>query len=392
MRILVAEAKWTGHHLFLAREVATELAVTDHDIVLATTADDQPSAREMRRSTLDDLDPRIDLRPVLDGPKAGFSHIRNDDSRVECDAIGSAARDVDPDLVILPSGDAVGYALGHRRDHPLNTRRTKMILHQPYVGYGGRGWKFALRRESIRRRLRRLRTSLAALDHRIADALHPHRTVTMIPNPPMATTERTREAARAIFDIADDQLVFLAAGEHSLRKGTHRLVSNWPDAANTVLFIVGRCSDDVRAAVDSRRRNLPDGRIRVLDEVLDNQRYGDAFRAADVVTVCYPMHFGASGILNTAIAYRKPVIGSDYGCIGDLVEPFGIGTSFDCRDEATMRTNLRKSVASPPRFDEQLAQPLIDFHTQENLGTTIRSWILGPDESDRSPLPYPARS
>ena len=57
-----------------------------------------------------------------------------------------------------------------------------------------------------------------------------------------------------------------------------------------------------------------------------------------------------------------------------------------------MRTNLRKSVASPPRFDEQLAQPLIDFHTQENLGTTIRSWILGPDESDRSPLPYPARS
>ena len=392
MRILVAEAKWTGHHLFLAREVATELAETGHEVILATTASDHPPAHEMRRSTLDHLDPRIDLRPVLAGPENGFSHMREDDARVEHEAIESAVRDINPDLLVLPSGDAFGYALGRRSDHPLNTESTKIILHHPYVGYGGRGWKFAVRRESIRRRFRRLHTSFAALDHRVADALRPGHHVTLIPNPPIPTTEITKKAARTIFGIAEDQTLFLAAGEHSMRKGTHHLISNWPDAPNTVLLVVGRCSDDVRAAVRSRRNDLPEGRLRVLDDVLDTQRYADAFRAADVVTVCYPSHFGASGILNTAIAFRKPVISSNYGCIGDLVERFGLGTAFDCRDEATMRMNLRKTVTSPPRFDQELARPLVEFHTQENLSATIRTWILGPEASGRPPLPYPATS
>ena len=37
MRSLVAESKWTGHHLFFAAGIAEALADDDHEIVLAVT-------------------------------------------------------------------------------------------------------------------------------------------------------------------------------------------------------------------------------------------------------------------------------------------------------------------------------------------------------------------
>ena len=125
----------------------------------------------------------------------------------------------------------------------------------------------------------------------------------------------------------------------------------------------------------------------MVEGVIDAETYNNAFIAADVVTVCYPRHFGASGVLCGAIAYRRPVLGSDYGCIGDTIRSFGLGTAVDCSDSTTLRNALRRATIDPPTIDESRLRPLADFQTRSNLRKTIRAWVFGDGEG--TPIPFP---
>ena len=392
MRILIAESKWTGHHLFFAAGIAEALADGDHEITLAVTNSGEENARRMVDLAVAGLPRNISIRTSLPGPPLGFARIGDRDGAIERTTIEREVAEIDPDVVVIPSGDALAFHLGGGgRRSSLNAPEIRMVLHQPYVGYGDRGWRFAAKRELIRRRLRRFRPGLAAIDHRIARSLGPRRGVTLIPDPPAPSEPTSRAEARLRFDVPAEHRVFLAAGEHSTRKGTDRLLACWPQVGNdrTTLLVVGRCTDAVRRAVARRSDDVDARRIVLLDRIVDVQTHLDAFRAADVVTACYPQHFGASGILNTAVAMGRPMIGSDYGCIGETIRAFGLGAALDCRDPKRMSAALTRLVASPPTLDPVRSGPLARFHTIENRRRVLRSWILDETSTESPPIPFP---
>ena len=392
VRILVAESKWTGHHLFFARDIATALGATDHEVILAVSDSDAESPRRMLEIATEGIaEDRIEVCRTLTGPDAGHARIDDRHGGLEVDSISREITRTRADRVVVPSADAVAFFLGGRSSaHDLlRSKETSLILHQPYVGYGGRGIRFAVRREIIRRRLRRTSARVAALDHRIDDAMGPRRAVTLLPGNAQIPADISKRDARNRFGIEHDRPVFLAAGEHADRKGTHRLVDAWPAESEGTLLIVGRCSEPVRNAVARRPGDLDTGRIRIIDEAVDALAYSAAFRACDIVTACYPQHFGASGVLHTAAQMGRPVLGSNYGYIGDCIRSFGLGTEVDCRDPKALAEALRKAVRQPPMMDPVRSRPFHDFHKPESFRRHVQMMVVGRTSDGIDPAPPP---
>ena len=392
MRILVAEPKWTGHHLPIARVLASTLRGAGHEVVLAVTVSDDEVARRMTEVATADVESEgIELRRSLRGPPIGWSRIGDSDGRIEVNAISGEIERTSPDRVVVPSGDATVFHLGGGgiAHELLDSEEARFLLHQPYVGYRGRGLRFAVKRELIRRRLRRSRGGLAGLDHRIGLSLGKRNPVTLLPAPPVAVAELPRRAARTRFGIDDDRQVFLAIGEHSTRKGTERLVEAWPADGSGTLLLVGRCSSEVRESIASRPTEVASGAIRVVDEVVDGETYAAAFHACDVVTACYPRHFGASGILTTALLLDRPILGSDYGYIGDCIESFGLGTTVDCMDPEALGASIRRSLEEPPVIDPTHSRAFREFHAPANFDRHVQMWVLGRTADDIPPSAAP---
>ena len=393
MRILVAESKWTGHHLFFARYVAEAMTSPDHEVILAVTASNAASPHRMIEIATEGVTGSgVEIRRSLTGPEAGYARIDDRNGGIEVDTISAEVAATRPDRVVVPSADAVGFFLGGQSiaHDLLRSKATRLILHQPYVGYGGRGFRFALRREFIRHRLRKTVAGLAALDHRITRSMGSRHPVSILPNIPQTNAVVSVSDARCRFGIDHDQTVFLAAGEHSERKGTDRLVDAWPAESKGTLLIVGRCSEKVRSAVARRPKDLDAGRIRMFDEVLDESTYAAAFHACDVVTACYQHHFGVSGILHAAAQVKRPILGSDYGYIGDCIRAFGLGSVVDCRDSDALAAALREGLRQPPALDPIRSRPFHEFHTPESFRGHIRTWALGTTTGiDPPPVPIP---
>ena len=392
MRILVAESKWTGHHLFFARAVATALESSDHEVIFAVSASEAESARRMIDLATEGVsDGRIELRRTLVGPEAGFARIDDRHGGAEVDSISEEIKRTRPDRVVVPSADALAFRLGggSSGNDLLRSRHAHLVLHQPYVGYGRRGFRFALRREHIRLRLRKCDARLATLDHRVAKALQPSHPITLLPDNTPIHADVSAIDARRRFGIEHDRPVFLAAGEHSARKGTDRIVDVWPAESEGTLLIVGRCSEAVRDAVARRPKDLDSGRIHLLDEVVDARTYSCAFRACDVVTACYPHHFGISGILHSALQVERPVLGSNYGYIGDCIRSFGLGTEVDCRDLKAIGEAIRHSVDQPPMLDPVRSRPFREFQSAGNFQRHVQMLIVGETSDGLDPTPAP---
>ena len=393
MRILIAEPKWTGHHLFFAQAIANGLQGFGHDVIFAVTDSKDESARSMIALAVEGLNKGVEVRRTLHGLPRGFAHLGDKDGSVEVATIAEEVRRLRPDRLIVPSADALAFHLGRRgfRDFPIESRASHFILHNAYVGYHGHGLRFAVKRQLIQRRLLRLDGNFGAFDHRIAGALGPRHQVMILPVPPQPYEATTSTEARRRLGIDLDALIFLAAGEHSQRKGTDRLIEAWPAkrVQNEVLLIVGRCSEEVRAALQQRPRDIDSGRIRVLDQVVDSQTYMDSFQACDVTTACYPRHFGCSGILTNSATVGRPLLGSDYGYIGDCIRSFGLGATVDCMNPEALAASLACHVRNPPVLDEQRARPFSEFHTDENHRRIIQSWVIGETADGIEPTPAP---
>ncbi|MEE2972108.1 MAG: hypothetical protein VX672_03195, partial [Planctomycetota bacterium] len=68
MRILIAESKWTGHHLFFAAGIAEALADGDHEVVLAITNSSDANARRMIDLATARPSREVSIRRTLAGP------------------------------------------------------------------------------------------------------------------------------------------------------------------------------------------------------------------------------------------------------------------------------------------------------------------------------------
>lgn len=68
------------------------------------------------------------------------------------------------------------------------------------------------------------------------------------------------------------------------------------------------------------------------------------FRMTDFVVLPYIDHYGSSGILAHAAAYRKPVISSDFHLLGKRVKEYGLGLTFKNNHAESLKHTLAQAL------------------------------------------------
>lgn len=159
------------------------------------------------------------------------------------------------------------------------------------------------------------------------------------------------ESARNRLGIPDEAFVVLLFGALSARKGLgtavesclracsdtpiHLVVAGYPDdSAKAILS--GRAADELRRA----------GRLTEILEYVDEPVERDLYQTADLVWVAYENFWSMSGVMLTAHAFGKPVLGCDVGLIGAFLRKHRSGIPIVPGDPLQIEAQLRWAMVN----------------------------------------------
>ncbi|MGC6426487.1 MAG: glycosyltransferase [Akkermansiaceae bacterium] len=132
-------------------------------------------------------------------------------------------------------------------------------------------------------------------------------------------------------DRSSSRLTLFTFGAHSLRKGTLtllKMLKDFPEETkNYELLIVGEIRDEIREEFDQLLTEIPRGgaQVRVEARFVEEERMGQYFRQADIVTCPYVNFHGSSNVVIRAAAAGLPVVVPSFGFLQDLVAEGGLG-------------------------------------------------------------------
>ena len=382
-QILILEPKWTGHYPMFAALVADALQSATARVTLSLTRSPRDQTGGIPELAEAEIADRVEVRRNLDEIPSGYSPLTEAGGSLEWSVIEKEIEAVDPDLILIPSADALACA----RESRSQARRFGIpiagCIHNSRFGYHGQGVRFQLRREWMRWRMRRCGMTLGTLDPIAVDSgrsipLH------LLPMP-IATREIAAEPPALIQEVRErigDRRMILAIGEHSRRKATDRIVASWPDPApeHAVLVIAGRRSPEVDKAIEARRSDVEANRIIDIDRILGTSEFDALIEQADVVTAVYHGHVGISGVVIEAAAQGTAVLGCSDGGIGRQIRDHGLGAVVPTNQEA-LADALAEIAKADPRVDDAKRQAFVDSCRGEALG---RAWKKLLDISARS--------
>lgn len=142
---------------------------------------------------------------------------------------------------------------------------------------------------------------------------------------------KSRNTMREELDIPNDSTLFLAFGH--IRDGKNldlalRAIADFPDI---YLLVAGKVISSTQKPVSyyqelAQSLNI-NQRCRWLIDFIPNEQIGDFFNACDFVLLTYDANFqSASGVLNTAIAYKRPCLASaGKGNLQSVVMKYNLG-------------------------------------------------------------------
>lgn len=193
-----------------------------------------------------------------------------------------------------------------------------------------------------------------ASGQRLSDLL-PEASVTIIPHgryTPLATTLPSHDAARAALGLPSDAHVVLLFGFLRRYKGVElfldalRLAKR--DAPGTVGLIAGRPLYDITAIRRaSEREHLP---VRWDLRFIPRSELGRYFAAADVVALPY-RGTSDSGMIELAAAFRRPVVATNVGGLGEAFGRYGIGALVPPDDAPALARAMTRSYRPEPSPD-----------------------------------------
>lgn len=187
-----------------------------------------------------------------------------------------------------------------------------------------------------------------------------------------------RNGSRAFYSLSQDQVVVLAFGALTKRKGIGVLldaVSSLGENSNVVVLLAGKQDHETRTQVEKFRRLAHGKRIRIVvqDEFVKSADERRLFSAADIVWVGYPGFLGSSGVLNQAGCAGLPVIAGNHGEIGRIVRLSQCGLACDLTTGEAVAETL-KTLAEDRILRAQLGangRVRSLTHTPEIFGANI---------------------
>ena len=186
------------------------------------------------------------------------------------------------------------------------------------------------------------------------ESLYRKASVVYLPDPICLNprTSITPERLRECLHIEPQRKVFLLFGALEVRKGIYELLESLtllPSALNEQLCLVfagGTSAEEqmrLRARIDAVQQSHPVQIVENYDFISETE-VPAYFRLADVVLAPYQKHVGMSGILLWAASMGKPVLSSDYGLMGELVQRYELGLAVDSTSPEAIANGISRCI------------------------------------------------
>lgn len=201
-----------------------------------------------------------------------------------------------------------------------------------------------------------------------------------LPDPvkPIHYNSTRAKAFREKLAIPEHRKVFLLFGALSPRKGIYQVLQalqalTEEQQQQVCLLLVGSLADSEKPAIDAVIQTLPSVQLIARYDFITDTEVEDYFAVSDVVLATYQKHVGMSGILLLAAAIQKPVLGSNYGLMGELIRQYELGQAVDSTNPDSIATTISKFLANSP---DQLSNPekmklFIDRHDARQFPALI---------------------
>lgn len=180
-----------------------------------------------------------------------------------------------------------------------------------------------------------------------------------------SNVELPTEELREKLGIHPDRKIFLLFGALTERKGVPQLLDAILELSPTLceqlcLLLVGESK--IKAQLEDKIAICQSRNVQIIRryEFVPDQDVQAYFQLTNVVLAPYQQHVGMSGILLLAAAAQKPVLSSNYGLMGEVVERYGLGLTVD----STVPSEIAKGLT---RFLVQSPQELCDRHKMKSF-------------------------
>lgn len=293
------------------------------------------------------------------------------------------------DFVIVPYVDSslFGLALSRRPfgGTPWLGITMRTMFHYPEMGISAPAPSLpALRRWVVHRVLRqRTLAALLTIDPSLAEYAArspdpPMRKVHYLPDPAnRAATPPNRQDCRRALQLPEGARAVLLYGSIQQRKGALQLLHAAADtrcSKSIHIILAGLITrpDSIlkNGAADALREQ---GRLHVLNHLIDAQEEAQLIAAADAMWVGYIGFYNVSGVMALAGRNGLPVLASDSGVIGYLTRQHELGVLLDPESVDSIVAALNRLAAEPEFFARAGSNGAVYYaaHTPEEMQRCI---------------------
>lgn len=379
MRVLIDQQYHLGHHYSYVRHLLPAVTALADDVVVAITA---VGAQSKEFQTY--LSEFTSVRFETVHAEAEPSLPMRDRIKVH-KSLRQAVESIQPDYVLIPSGDAQATAMSlYRwtgRGHVPKSVPTEVGIH---FGSGAAGGK-----THIRDLMNAVNLGAAGLRrvHLVNQLFYEEcinlpligRRFSTIPHPTPTPVKLSKHESRRRLGIPEDGRYIGLAASLDSRKAIGEFLAAFRAASSSPkdrVLLAGWMNNTHRATIDQHFADLlRDGRLILLSGFLDAHTYQAAISALDVVCTPYPGFSGLSSTLLEGVAAGRPVLANASGWSQAMVRRFRLGWTTDVLNHQAFTAAIRKGLAQFEDYRETEAiRRLLLFHTPENFS---RTWTQG---------------
>jgi glycosyltransferase involved in cell wall biosynthesis len=188
---------------------------------------------------------------------------------------------------------------------------------------------------------------------------------------------------RQYLGLPDNRLIFCFLGVLDGRKGAmqfvtamERVLQHSREIRDAAAFVfAGMVADEVRTlfyeTLSRLRIHYPETPVILVDRFVSEQEFVTYIAASDVICIPYPQHTGLSSLLLHASAHGKPVIGPEFGTVGELIRRYRLGINCDPTNIASLADAIeamRYRVSSIDEAEKSRLRGLFADRSLENFG------------------------
>lgn len=186
--------------------------------------------------------------------------------------------------------------------------------------------------------------------------------------------------------IEPGRKILLLFGEISQRKGIYPILAAVQALPTDVgrqicLLVAGPIEPTEQAVIQAALDRLaasPSVQLVTRIQYVKGREVQRYFAVADVILALYQRHVGMSSILVHAAAAEKPVLASNYGLLGELVQRHRLGLVVDSESHTAIEASISACLNQSPDqlCDQKEMAAFADHHTHEKFSTTIFSNLI----------------